>query len=177
MKFIIDFIPIFIFFITYKMSDIYTATMVLIASSFLLLVTHWIIYRTVDRIQLLTFIFSALLGASTLLFHEEIYIKWKPTAIYWGLALFFLGSQLIRKKNLLQYVMGNKIILPEIVWQRLSFCWVAFFIAMGITNLYVVYNFDTNTWVNFKLFGTLGLTVVFIVLQSIYMSRYIKPEN
>lgn len=177
MKFIIDFIPIFIFFIVFKLSNIYTATLVLIASSFLLLLIHWIIYRTVDRIQLLTFVLSTLLGASTLLFHEEIYIKWKPTAIYWGLALLFVGSQLIKKKSLLQYAMGNKIILPAAIWQRLSFYWAAFFIAMGFANLYVVYNFDTNTWVNFKLFGTLGLTIVFILIQSVYMSKYIKSEN
>ena len=126
--------------------------------------------------HMITMILILILGGVTIFFHDPMFIKWKPSVIYWLFALVLIGSQFIGKKPILKRMMGDKIHLPDKAWLNLSISWAIFFTAMGAVNLYVVYNYSTNTWVNFKLFGTLGLTLVFAVLQAFYIARFMKND-
>lgn len=177
MKFLFDFFPILLFFIAYQMYGIYTATAVAIVASFLQVGMFWWKHRRFETMHLVTLAIIGVFGGATLLLQDEMFIKWKPTVLNWLFGLAFLGSQYIGEKSFAQRMLGNNIALPVSVWQRLNLSWVVFFIAMGFVNLYVVYNFDTDTWVNFKLFGMMGLTLAFVVMQAVYLSRYIKPES
>jgi intracellular septation protein len=174
MKFLFDYFPIICFFIAYKFSNIYTATAVTIAASLLQLSIYWLIHRRFETLHTLTFVFIVLLGGSTLLFHKDIFIKWKPSVIYWIFALTLLFSQFFSRKTLLERMLSDKIVLKTNIWKHLNMSWALFFAFLGFLNLYVVYHFDTNAWVNFKLFGTLGITIVFMILQAIYMSRHMR---
>jgi intracellular septation protein len=179
MKLLFDYLPILLFFIGYKLYGIYVATSIAILASFVQVTLYWIKHRRFESIHVITFVCVLIFGGATLLLHNEVYIKWKPTIIYWLLSLFFIGSSFIGKKTLLQRIMDNSMKLPNVIWQRLNLSWGIFFILLGGTNLFVIYHYSTNTWVNFKLFGTLGLTVAFIVLQSLYMVKYgeIKTDS
>lgn len=174
MKLLFDFLPIFLFFITYKFYGIYTATGVAIVVSLLQVTVNRIKNKRFETMHLITFFSILILGGATLLMHNEIFIKWKPTILYWLLGLLFIGTSLFGKKPLLQRMMEANIELPITIWQRLNISWAIFFLALGGLNLFVVYHFNTNTWVNFKLFGTLGLTLLFVIIQSLYMARYIN---
>lgn len=184
-KVLFDFFPIILFFVAYKaFSDpdnlkqgILVATAVAIVASIIQVGWMWIKNRKVENMHLVTLALIVVLGGLTLLLQDEMFIKWKPTAVNWLFGLTFLGSQFIGKKPLVRRMMEGNIVLPEPVWPRLNMSWAGFFIAMGLANLYVVYNFDTDTWVNFKLFGMLGLTVLFVFAQAIYLSRHIKEEE
>jgi intracellular septation protein len=177
MKFLFDFFPIALFFIAYKMGDIYLATITAIIASAVHVL--WSRYKTgrFEKLPLITLGMIVILGGATLFFKNELFIKWKPTVLYWVLALALLISQFIGKKPLMQRLLEQNVELPIRIWHQLNLSWAFFFAAMGIANLYVVYHFDTNTWVNFKLFGTLGLTLVFIVLQGFYMAKYFKKPD
>lgn len=178
MKFLFDFFPIVLFFVAYKLGNIYIATLSAIAAS--LIQVLWLRRKTgrFEKISLITFISITLLGGATLFFQNEIFIKWKPTVVYWALGLCFLFSHWIGHKPLLQRIAEGNIQLPPSIWIRLNWSWAIFFALMGVLNLYVVQHYDTDTWVNFKLFGTLGLTFIFVILQGFYMVRYHLPgEN
>jgi intracellular septation protein len=112
-----------------------------------------------------------------LLLHDETFIKWKPSVLYWLFGSVLLGAQMLFGKNLIRALMGKEIKLPDDVWNKLSISWVIFFVTMGILNLLVAYNFDTDTWVNFKLFGGLGLTLTFVLLQGLALARFMEPER
>jgi intracellular septation protein len=175
MKLLVDFFPIILFFVAFKFFGIYIATTVAMSTCFIQVGWQWFKHHKVDMLQIVTLVLITVLGTATLLLHNELFIKWKPTAINWIFAAIFLGSHLT-KQTIMQRLMSNNISLPTNVWTRLNLSWVIFFFITGLVNIYVVYHFDTNTWVNFKLFGVLGMTVAFVVLQAIYLSRYIKPE-
>lgn len=129
---------------------------------------------TANIVSLLTIF---LLGGATLIFKNEMFIKWKPTAVYWVLSIAFLGSQFMGKKSFVKRMLEKTIELPTQVWPILNMSWSAFFFGMGILNLFIVYNFSTQIWVNFKLFGALGLTLLFVIIQGFFLSRYIlKPK-
>jgi intracellular septation protein len=115
-------------------------------------------------------------GGATIWFHNETFIKWKPSVLYWAMGLSFWVSQTFFAKNLLQAMLGEQLQLPAQAWQRLNVSWIAFFAAMGVLNLFVAYSFSTDTWVNFKLFGGIGLMLLFTVAQGMYMARFVKPE-
>lgn len=177
-KFLYDFFPILLFFISYKVYDIYVATAVAIVASFAQVGFSWFKHKRVENMHLATLVLITVLGGATLLLHDETFIKWKPTVVNWLFGIVFLGSQFIGKKTLVQRMMeGNFTLNAEHIWIRLNLIWVVFFMTMGIINLYVAFNFDTNTWVNFKLFGMMGLTLIFMVLQAFYLSRYIVVEE
>ncbi|MFU8798248.1 MAG: septation protein A [Gammaproteobacteria bacterium] len=175
MKILVDFFPILLFFVTFKWYGIYVATAVTIVAATLQVAFYWFKYRRVETMTLITLGLVAVLGGATLLFHNEWFIKWKPTAINWAFGLAFFISQFIGEKSITQRMLGHNITLPTSIWLRLNMSWVIFFILTGTANLYVAYHFDTNTWVNFKLFGLMGATLIFIILQAIYMAPYIKP--
>ncbi len=176
MKFLFDFLPILLFFIAYKLYDIYTATAVAIIATAIQVGLSWLKHRQVERMPLITLGLLVVLGGATLVLRDATFIKWKPTAVNWLFGVVFLGSQFIGRKTIVERMLGANLTLPAPIWTRLNLVWALFFFAMGLANLYVAFNFDENTWVNFKLFGMLGLTLAFVVGQGFYLARHIKPE-
>ena len=174
MKLLFDFFPILIFFLLFKLGGIYIATAAFIVTASIQIVYYWFVHRRIEKLPLLSFILGVVLGSATLFFHNELFIKWKPTVIYWVLGIVFAGSQWIGKTTLLQTMVGTKIELPKTIWFRLNLSWAVFFSLMGALNLYVAYHFNTNTWVDFKLFGMLGLTLLFVIFQGFCLSKHIK---
>lgn len=178
MKMLFDFFPILLFFVAYKLYNIYVATAVIIVATILQVAWTWFYHRRVENMHLITLAFVVVLGGATLLLHDEMFIKWKPTVVNWIFALVFLGSQFIGSKPIVQRLMESQVaVTTEKVWVRLNLGWTSFFILMGCINLYVAYNFSTDFWVNFKLFGMLGFTVLFVLLQSAYLMQYLVPEE
>lgn len=177
MKLLFDFFPVLLFFITFKMYGIYFATGIAIVASFLQVALFWLIHRRFDKMHVITMFLILILGGATLFFRNPVFIKWKPTGIYWATALGFLISRYASKKTLIEKMMENNIQLKTIIWRRLNIAWVIFFVMMGFFNIYIAYNFDTNTWVNFKFFGGLGLTVIFVLIQSFYLAKHIGQDN
>lgn len=174
MKLLFDFFPVLIFFIVYKIYDIYTATAVLIAACFVQTVGYWVMNRKFERSHLITLLLVTLFGGATLLLQDEMFIKWKPSVINWIFGAAFIGSQFIGSQTLIQRMLGGKLELPKLVWRNLNSSWAAFFIALGFLNLYVVYNFSTDAWVDFKMFGLMGLTLSFTLLQGVYLARHMR---
>lgn len=172
MKLLFDFFPILLFFIAFKVYGIYTATAVAMAASLLQVAGFWLKHRRFEIMHLVTLGSVLLLGGATLIFHNPLFIKWKPTVIYWIFAIIFLGTHYIGKKPLIQRLMEEKLSLPKTVWGRLNLSWVMFFTIMGAVNLFVAYHYSMDIWVDFKLFGSFGLTFVFIILQALYMAKY-----
>lgn len=178
MKFLFDFFPVLLFFVAYKLFDIYVATATIIVATFLQVGVFWLMHRRFQTSHLVTLVLVAIFGGATLLLHNPNFIKWKPTVLNWLFAAAFLGSQFIGKKSMVQRMMDQAVELPAPIWQRLNLSWVVFFIIMGIANLYVAFNFSENTWVNFKLFGIMGLTLLFVLLQAVFISRHAsEPPN
>jgi len=177
MKILFDFFPILLFFIAYKWGGIYVATLTAMVAS--LVQVLWGRFRSghFEKMPLITLITLVVLGSATLFFQNEAFIKWKPTVIYWSLGLGFLLSQWIGDKPAIQRLAEHSIKVNSMAWSRLNLSWVFFFTGMGCLNIYVMQNFDTDTWVNFKLFGSLGLTFLFVLGQSIYMIRHRLPEE
>jgi len=176
MKFLYDFFPILLFFIAYKLYGIYAATVAAIVASFVQVGWYWLQHRRFENMHLITLALLVVFGGLTLFLQDENFIKWKPTVINWLFAVVFLGSQFYGKKTLVERMMGASIELPASLWPRLNLAWSLFFVFLGLVNLYVMYNFDTDTWVNFKLFGMTGLTLVFVLAQGVYLARLVKAE-
>ena len=172
MKLLFDFFPILIFFICYKFFGIYTATALAMVASLLQVVFHRIKHQRYEKLHLISLGLILVLGGATLFFHNPWFIKWKPTGIYWLSSLVFIGSAFIGKKTLIQKMMDGNINLPKKIWHRLNFAWAIYFIFMGTLNLYVAYYYDTDFWVNFKLFGGAGFMLIFVFLQAIYLTRH-----
>lgn len=177
MKFLFDMFPIILFFVAYKMADIYIATGVAIAATIVQITWVWFKYRKVEKMQWVSLAIIAVFGGATLFFHNEAFIKWKPTVLYWLFSLILLISALAFKKNLIRSMMDAQVQLPEPIWNKLNLAWAGFFAVMGILNLWVAMNFSTNTWVNFKMFGSLGLMLVFVIAQGIVLGKYMTPET
>ena len=177
MKMLIDFLPIVIFFIVYKLTDdLILATAVLIPATMLQMAYTWFTTKKVEKMQLVTLVLVLVLGGLTVALQDGQFIKWKPTIVNWLFSLAFLGSQFIGQKPIVQRLMGKSVELPSQVWRKLNVAWVVFFAAMGGINLYVAFNYSESTWVDFKLFGMLGLTFVFIIAQGLYMSRFMPKD-
>lgn len=176
MKLLFDFFPILLFFIAFKFYGIYYATAVAMIASILQVAGYWIKHRRFETLHIITLVCVIFLGGATLLFHNPLFIKWKPTVIYWAFAVAFFCTHFIGKKPLIQRMMEEKLVLPQGVWHRLNLSWVIFFVVMGCVNIYVAYHFSTNIWVDFKLFGTLGLTFLFVILQAFYMARHAEAQ-
>ncbi|HUP96840.1 MAG TPA: septation protein A [Usitatibacter sp.] len=176
MKFLFDFFPVILFFVAYKFADIFVATGVAIAATFLQI--GWVLLRRgkVTGMQWTSLVIIGVFGGATLLLRDETFIKWKPTVLYWLGGLVFLGA-LLFKHNLVKAIMSEGgLELPEPVWTKLAIAWGVFFLFKGALNLYVAYAFDTDVWVNFKLFGGMGLMLAFVLAQAWWLSRYM-PED
>ena len=174
MKLLLDFFPIVLFFVAYKIWGIYVATGVAIAATVVQI--GWLKHSTgkVEPMQWLSLGIIVVFGGATILAHDETFIKWKPTVLYWLMGGTLAAGQLFFRRNLLKSLMGAQLELPDAAWRAMNWSWIAFFAVMGVLNLWVAYNFDTNAWVNFKLFGGLGLMAVFVLGQALYLSRYMK---
>ena len=206
MKLLFDFLPILLFFGAFKYAEgqkdwaaqfatdhlgfvvsggivgpneapVLLATVVVIVAT--LVQIGWLVARgrKVDMMLWVSLGLVVVLGGATIWFHSETFIKWKPSVLYWVMGLGFWISRAVFRKNLLQTLMGEQLQLPAAVWQRLNFAWIAFFGLMGLANIYVAYSFSTATWVNFKLFGGIGLMLLFTLAQGLYLSRYLQADD
>ena len=187
MKLFFDFLPIVLFFVAYKfgggtyqfdgqdydMKGIYAATTVMIIATLLQNAYSWFCHGKLEMSHLITLVLVVILGGATLWLQDPNFIMWKPTVVNWLFAAGFLGAQLFTHKSLLERMMAEHIQLPALVWSRLNTAWVLFFILSGVANLHVAFNFDEATWVNFKLLGLLALAIIFIVDQSLYLSKHL----
>jgi len=174
-KFLFDFFPVILFFVAFKLSDIFVATAVAIAASVAQI--GWVLARRrkVTGMQWVSLVIIVVFGGATLLLRDETFIKWKPTVLYWLAGAVFLGG-LAFKQNLVKAVISEGIELPEAVWTKLCVAWGVFFLFKGTLNLWVAYNFPTDVWVNFKLFGGMGLMLAFVIAQAVWLSRFIPEE-
>ena len=189
MKQFIDFIPLLLFFIVYKIEPriveiaghslsvggIYSATAMLIISSLVVYGILFIKQRKLEKSQWLTLIACLVFGSLTLAFHSETFLKWKAPVVNWLFALAFAGSHFIGDKLLIKRIMGHALTLPDAVWTRLNLAWIAFFVFSGCANLFVAFTFH-DIWVDFKVFGSLGMTVLFLVAQGVYLARHIHDD-
>ncbi|MDH4392291.1 MAG: septation protein A [Aquabacterium sp.] len=206
MKLLLDFLPILLFFGAFKYAEghkdwaaafatehlgfmvaggvvgtgeapVLLATVVVVVATLAQVV--WLKSRgkKVDMMLWISLALVTVLGGLTVWLHSETFIKWKPTGLYWAMALSFLVGQFLLGRNLLKLMLGAQLQLPEPVWARLSLAWVAFFGAMGVLNLWVAFNFSTGTWVNFKLFGGIGLMLLFTLAQGLYISRHLPDAQ
>ncbi|OGV35380.1 MAG: septation protein A [Legionellales bacterium RIFCSPHIGHO2_12_FULL_35_11] len=172
MKLLFDFFPIILFFICYKFYGIYYATALAMTGSVIQVVFHRIKHQRYEKLHLISLFLILVLGGATLFFHNPWFIKWKPTGIYWISSFVFLCSNYFGKKPLIQKMMDSNIQLPVKIWKRLNFAWSIYFLIMGSLNLYVAYFYDTDVWVNFKLFGGAGFMLIFVFLQAIYLTKH-----
>ena len=170
MQILIDFLPIIVFFATYKFAGMYAATGAIMVAMALQIGFQWVRDRTVSKMLLTSGILVAVFGGITLLLRNPIFIQWKPTVVNWLFAAAFLGSRYIGEKTLTERMMGEAVQLEPVMWRQLNLMWIGNFSFLGAANLYVVYNFDEATWVNFKLFGMLGLTLVMVVIQVLWIA-------
>ena len=205
MKFLKEFFPIILFFVAYKFygqlpasfitqlnswsiyefnagaatDSIYFATLIAIIASGMIVMIHYLKERNFDKNQTLTFVLFLIFGGATLFLRDPAFVKWKPTIINLLFAAVFLGSFFIGKKTMVERLMSAAMQAPQQVWLRLNMAWVTFFVTVVGLNLYIAYQFSEQTWVNFKLFGMMGLTLLFLIMQMVVLSRYItiKPEE
>ena len=177
MKFLFDLFPVILFFIAFKLQGIYVATAVAIGASFAQIGWLWLRGRKIDAMLWVSLAIIVVFGSATLLLRDETFIKWKPTVLYWIFASVLSGSALFFRKNLIRAMLGEQIRLPDPAWSKLNFSWVGFFACMGFLNLYVAFNFPTDTWVNFKLFGGMGLMLAFVIGQGLFLAKYVEPKE
>jgi intracellular septation protein len=170
-----EFFPIILFFIAFKLYDIYVATAVVIVATIIQVAYTWFKHRKVETMQWITLALILVMGGATIYLQDEQFIKWKLSIIEWLFGLAFLGSQFIGKKPFVERMMSGSLTLPAVVWKRLNIMWAGFFISVGFINLYVMYNYNTDDWVTFKTFGVPGLMIIFILVQMIFIYKYI-PE-
>jgi intracellular septation protein len=184
MQLLVDFLPIIAFFGVYKAygalvsadGAMFAATIAIMIVMTVQISLQWLRKRTVNRMMLISGVLVLVFGSITLLLRDALFIQWKPTILNWLFAFAFLASRFIGKQTLIEKIMGQTIELPQFVWRRLNLMWVANFLLLGAANIYVVYNFSEPAWVNFKLYGMLGLTLLMALVQGFYIARYL-PEQ
>ncbi len=201
MKFLFDFFPIVLFFIAYKFfgdlppqlieaanslpfvsisqsepkDAIYFATMVIIIATLFQNIGHWLVYKKLEKMHLISLGILLIFGSMTLGLKDPLFIKWKVSIFNWVFALVIIGSQFIGDKPLIERMMSHAIDVPDIIWKRINISWGIFFVFVGLVNIYVAYTYSEETWVDFKLFGMLGLTIVFMIAQGIYLAKHATP--
>ncbi len=206
MKLLLDFLPLILFFIAFKGAEgnpdaaaafatqhfgflvqggvvgpkeapVLLATVVVMLATLAQAAILKIRGQKIDLMLWISLALVVVLGGATIWFHNETFIKWKPTGLYWAMALTLWISLAAFGKNLIQAMLGAQLKLPDAIWATLNRAWVLFFAAMGVVNLYVAYNFSTSAWANFKVFGVTGLILVFTVAQSVYLGKHLPPEE
>ena len=177
MQLFFDFLPVLAFFTAYKLGGIYVATSTLMAAMVLLCAVTWLRQRKIGGILLTSTILALVAGSATLILHNPTFVKWKLTALDWLFALVFLLAPYFIKQTLVERLMGASIKLSASHWRTLNWMWIAFFVFTGGLNVYVLSHYDEATWVKFKMFGTLGLTIVFVILQAIWLATKMPKED
>ncbi len=177
MKFLFDLLPVLLFFIAFKLADIYVATAVAIATTFVQVAWLKLRGKRVDAMLWASFGIIVVFGGATLALQDETFIKWKPTVLYWLLGVVIAAAAMLFRRNLIRMMLSHQVQLPDPVWDRLNWSWVGFFAFMGALNLYVAYNYSTDLWVNFKLFGGMGLMLVFVVAQALFLARHVEDKQ
>jgi len=176
MKFLFDLFPVILFFVAFKLADIYVATGVAIGASVLQVAWLKLRGKRVDPMLWASLAIIGVFGGATLLLQNETFIKWKPTVLYWLFGAVLATSALVFRRNLIRTMLSEQMQLPDAVWSRLNLSWAGFFAFMGAANLYVAYNYSTDLWVNFKLFGGIGLMLLFILAQSVFLAKYVAEK-
>ena len=177
MKFLFDLLPVLAFFVAFQLAGIYVATAVAIATTFVQVALLKLRGKRVDAMLWASLAIIVVFGGATLVLQDETFIKWKPTVLYWLLGAVLGGAALVFRRNLIRAMLSEQVQLPDPVWNRLNWSWVGFFLFMGGLNLYVAYNYSTDNWVNFKLFGGLGLMLLFVLAQAVVLSRFIEEKD
>ncbi|MCP5264611.1 MAG: septation protein A [Burkholderiaceae bacterium] len=177
MKLFFDLFPVLLFFAAYRVWDIYVATAAAIVASVAQI--GWLLMRRrkVSPMQWVSLLIIVVFGGLTLVLHDETFIKWKPTILYATFVVALLVARYMMGRNLIQAMLGEQLKAPPHVWDRLNLAWCAFFAVMAATNLAVAYGFSTETWVRFKVFGTLGLTFVFVLAQAAWLGRFAEDPK
>ena len=176
MKLLFDFFPLILFFVAFRFADIFVATAVAIAATVVLIGWSLARHRRISPMQWVSLVVIGLFGGATLLLHDDTFIKWKPTVLYWLGGAAFLGSIAIGR-NVLRALLAAELELPPFVWTRLGIAWGVLFLVLGAANLYVAFNYTTSSWVNFKVFGTTGIIFVFVIAQSLWIARYLPDDD
>ena len=202
MKLLFDLFPVILFFVAFKYSErnpelaaswvtslmgsaavdpkiapILLATVVVILATIAQII--WVAFRhgKVDKMLWVSLVLVVVFGGMTLAFQDESFIKWKPTILYWVFAGSMSFAALVMKKNAIKTMLGEQLTLPEPVWNKVNFSWIAFFVVMGFLNLLIAFNFPTDVWVNFKLFGGMGLMLLFVLGQGFLLSKYVEEKE
>ena len=175
MKFLFDLFPVILFFVAFKLADIYVATAVAIGATLLQVGLLVLMRRKIDTMLWVSLGIIVVFGGATLVLRDETFIKWKPTVLYWMFGGALAGAQLFGR-NLIRSMLGAQLQLPDRVWRNLNWSWAGFFAFMGAANLLVAFNFSTDQWVNFKLFGGTGLMLLFVLAQAVFLARHM-PED
>ena len=177
MKLLLDFLPIAVFFAAFKLFDIWVATGVAIAATVAQIAyLRWSTGK-VEPMQWLSLGVIVLFGGATLLAQNETFIKWKPTVLYWLMGGALAIGQLVFRRNLLKSLMGAQLVLPDSAWRVMNWSWTGFFAVMGVVNIWVAYTFSTDTWVNFKLFGGIGLMLLFVLAQAVLLAKHVQDQK
>ncbi len=181
MQFLYEILPVFLFFLAFKFYDIYVATIVGIVATTMQVGISRIVTGKWDRKQLITLGVFVFFGSMTLYFHNPIFVKWKPTVVFWIFGIVIFGYQLFSSKPLMQRLMENMLQdkgeIPLKVWRNINVAWACFFILLGCINLYVAYAFSNEAWVNFKFYGVTGALFAFSLFQAVYLARYMTEHE
>ncbi len=177
MKFLFDLFPVILFFVAFKFFGIFTATAVAIVATIAQIIYVKITHGVVEKMLLISGVIITVFGGATLLLKDPTFIQWKPSILYWLFAAGLIGSQLFFNKNPMRSLMEKQIKLPDHIWTNINIAWALLFAALGFVNLYVAFNYSQDTWVNFKLFGITGIMFVFIILQTVMISKYLPKED
>jgi len=178
-KFLFDLFPLILFFGAYRYADIYTATAVAMAASIIQIVWIKLRGKAIEITHWINLSLIIVFGGATLLFHSDAFIKWKPTVLYWLFGVALLGSRLLLGRNLIRRLLEAQVKLPNSAWDRLNLSWASFFVFAGAINLYVAFSgrFSEAQWVNFKVFGLMGLLIAFVIAQSLWLSRHVQAPS
>lgn len=174
MKLLFDLFPVILFFVAFKLYDIFWATAVAIAATVIQIIWLWMRHGHIEKMMWVNLGIIVIFGGATLVSQDETFIKWKPTVLYWLMAATLFISVCFFEKNLIQAMLGKQMELPAIMWNKLNLSWVGFFLSMGLINLFVAFSFSLDTWVTFKLFGATGIMLIFIILQVLWLGKYLK---
>ncbi|MDH3688908.1 MAG: septation protein A [Gammaproteobacteria bacterium] len=185
MKLLFDFLPLLLFFATFSLYGIYVATAVAIVASVLQVAWFWLKHRRFETTHLITLAVVTVFGGLTIALHDDTFIKWKPTVVNWIFAALVLGSQLFGKKTALEFLLGSQLELPASIWRNVNLSWGIFFLALGAINLYVAFYYGldmdpetrTQLWVKFKVFGMLGLTLAFSIIQMLFIAKHVRIDQ
>jgi len=203
MKFFLDFFPVVLFFLVYKFfgdlppqfvdlannipfvrvnpeepkDAIYFATLILILSTIIQNIVHFLVFKKLEKMHLISLGILIAFGSLTLAFKDPLFIKWKVSIFNWFFGVAIIGSQYIGKTPLIERMMSQAIDVPKNIWKQVNLVWGLFFLFVGVVNIYIAYTYDEETWVNFKLFGVLGLTFVFMIAQGIYLAKHAIPDD